>query len=75
MVAFIDAHRAAYGVESICAQLPIAPATTVVTSSSNATSHDAVRGIITTRTCCARFGASGRRASAGLRGSRSPLKR
>jgi transposase InsO family protein len=25
MVAFIDAHRAAYGVESICAQLPIAP--------------------------------------------------
>jgi putative transposase len=27
MVAFIDAHRADYGVESICAQLPIAPAT------------------------------------------------
>jgi len=27
MVAFIDAHRAAYGVESICAVLPIAPAT------------------------------------------------
>jgi len=27
MVAFVDAHRAAYGVESICAQLPIAPAT------------------------------------------------
>ena len=27
MVAFIDAHRATYGVESICAQLPIAPAT------------------------------------------------
>jgi hypothetical protein len=26
MVAFIDAHRAQYGVESICAQLPIAPA-------------------------------------------------
>jgi putative transposase len=25
MVAFIDAHRAGYGVESICAQLPIAP--------------------------------------------------
>jgi hypothetical protein len=25
MVAFIDAHRAVYGVESICAQLPIAP--------------------------------------------------
>ena len=25
MVAFIDAHRAEYGVESICAQLPIAP--------------------------------------------------
>ena len=25
MVAFIDAHRAAYGVEPICAQLPIAP--------------------------------------------------
>ncbi len=25
MVSFIDAHRAAYGVESICAQLPIAP--------------------------------------------------
>ena len=27
MVAFIDAHRDEYGVESICAQLPIAPAT------------------------------------------------
>jgi transposase InsO family protein len=25
MVSFIDAHRAVYGVESICAQLPIAP--------------------------------------------------
>src|SRR4249919_673774 len=25
MVAFIDAHREAYGVESICAVLPIAP--------------------------------------------------
>jgi len=25
MVSFIDAHRAAYGIESICAQLPIAP--------------------------------------------------
>ena len=25
MVAFIDAHRAVHGVESICAQLPIAP--------------------------------------------------
>lgn len=27
MVAFIDGHRATYGVESICAQLPIAPST------------------------------------------------
>lgn len=27
MVSFIDTHRAAYGVESICAQLPIAPST------------------------------------------------
>jgi hypothetical protein len=27
MVTFIDAHRAAYGVEPICAQLPIAPTT------------------------------------------------
>lgn len=27
MVAFVDAHRATYGVEPICAQLPIAPAT------------------------------------------------
>jgi putative transposase len=27
MVAFIDEHRATYGVESICRQLPIAPAT------------------------------------------------
>ena len=27
MVAFIDAHRAAYGVEPICRQLPIAPST------------------------------------------------
>jgi transposase InsO family protein len=27
MVAFIDAHRGAYGVEPICAQLPIAPST------------------------------------------------
>jgi transposase InsO family protein len=27
MVAFIDAHREAYGVESICRQLPIAPST------------------------------------------------
>ena len=26
MVQFIDAHRAEYGVEPICAQLPIAPA-------------------------------------------------
>lgn len=25
MVSFIDTHRAVYGVESICAQLPIAP--------------------------------------------------
>jgi len=25
MVSFIDEHRAEYGVESICAQLPIAP--------------------------------------------------
>ena len=25
MVSFIDAHRAVYGVESICAELPIAP--------------------------------------------------
>ena len=27
MVAFIDAHRAEYGVEPICAELPIAPST------------------------------------------------
>jgi hypothetical protein len=27
MVAFIDAHRDDYGVESICKQLPIAPST------------------------------------------------
>ena len=27
MVSFIDEHRAKYGVESICAQLPIAPST------------------------------------------------
>jgi hypothetical protein len=27
MVAFIDAHRDDYGVESICRQLPIAPST------------------------------------------------
>ena len=27
MVAFIDAHREAYGVEPICAVLPIAPST------------------------------------------------
>jgi putative transposase len=27
MVSFIDAHRSKYGVESICAQLPIAPST------------------------------------------------
>jgi transposase InsO family protein len=27
MIAFIDAHRAEYGVESICAQLPIDPST------------------------------------------------
>ena len=27
MVSFIDAHRAEYGVESICRQLPIAPST------------------------------------------------
>ena len=27
MVSFVDAHRDTYGVESICAQLPIAPAT------------------------------------------------
>jgi len=27
MIAFIDAHRAAYGVEPICRVLPIAPST------------------------------------------------
>jgi hypothetical protein len=27
MMAFIDAHRDQYGVEPICAQLPIAPST------------------------------------------------
>jgi putative transposase len=27
MVAFIDTHRDEYGVESICAELPIAPST------------------------------------------------
>ena len=27
MVAFIDTHRAEYGVEPICAELPIAPST------------------------------------------------
>jgi hypothetical protein len=27
MVSFIDEHRAKYGVESICVQLPIAPST------------------------------------------------
>ncbi len=27
MIAFIDAHRAEYGVEPICEQLPIAPLT------------------------------------------------
>ncbi len=27
MVSFIDAHRDRYGVESICAQLPITPST------------------------------------------------
>ncbi len=27
MVSFIDQHRAEYGVEPICAQLPIAPST------------------------------------------------
>jgi len=27
MVAFVDAHRAEYGVEPICAEVPIAPST------------------------------------------------
>jgi putative transposase len=27
MVAFVDTHRAEYGVEPICAELPIAPST------------------------------------------------
>jgi hypothetical protein len=27
MISFIDQHRSEYGVEAICAQLPIAPAT------------------------------------------------
>ena len=27
MVAFVDAHRDAYGVEPICRELPIAPST------------------------------------------------
>jgi hypothetical protein len=27
MIAFIDAHRAVYGVEPICRMLPIAPST------------------------------------------------
>jgi len=27
MVAFVDAHRAEFGVEPICAELPIAPST------------------------------------------------
>jgi transposase InsO family protein len=36
MVAFIDQHRAAYGVESICRQLPIAPATYYATKQQHA---------------------------------------
>src|SRR5947207_8000874 len=40
MVRFVDEHRDAYGVESICAQLPIAPATYY---EHRARAHDAAR--------------------------------
>ena len=56
MVAFIDAHRETYGVEPICAQLPIAPSTYFETKArqadpsrqpARAQRDDVLRGAIT----------------------------
>ena len=46
-MAFIDAHRETYGVEPICAQLPIAPSTYYDTKAREGARDAVLRGAIT----------------------------
>ncbi len=72
MVAFIDEHRDAYGVEPICAQLPIAPSTYYARKAQEQRSGAAVRPARSAmRRCAWRSSASGTRTSASTAPRRS----
>ena len=64
MMAFIDEHRDAYGVEPICKVLPIAPSTYYAHAARQRRPGNAlVPGRSARRRCASRSGASGRRTS------------
>ena len=72
MVSFIDAHRAEYGVESICAQLPIAPSQYYEHKAREARSGAlAAAAAARSRARCRRFAACTRRISGSTARARS----
>ena len=71
MIAFIDDHRAVYGVEPICRVLPIAPSTYHAMSRGGAIRRACRPGRGGTRSCGPRSGGSGRRTSGSTARARS----
>ena len=59
MMAFIDQHRDVYGIEPICAVLPIAPSTYHLRKAQQHNRRAAPRGRTATTTCARRFSACG----------------
>ena len=71
MIAFIDEHRALYGVEPICKVLPIAPSTYDAHAAWRADPGRLPRGLAATRRSRSRSGACGRRTFASTGSGRS----
>ena len=71
MVAFIDEHRDAYGVEPICAVLPIAPSTYFLHRRGSRIRRRGRRGRSVTTSCARRSSASGTRTTRSMARERS----
>ena len=66
MVVFIDAHRDVYGVEPICAQLPIAPSQYYEATARETAPNDDRHPCVAMKHCSRKFGASTRRTSTSM---------